>query len=464
MWHVTLFRSASHLLLRLASDQVLGLARRALDMSLLEWSSEFIMSFYFHHRLIFSPFPLAPERRRGVRFLPTIPNEIYFCIFEHIAPPTGCLSPEQLGIFTNLAGVCRFFANFCLPRIFELVVFSGSIFSNDSPGFGNDAVYKTSRESTLCTQIAAKQPLALALAKTVRVCHFTDWELDDTGSWAVRLFVNKYLAGMLHMQNIRKLTFTASFVDAEHWNAIATLGSLEELSFDSCQFLRGPADVEPEKRVRVRVSRLRVVQCDGLCQPVVAIDARYLRVLKFTDSFVDAEDWNAIATLESVEELSFDRCSFPQDPVDIEPQKRVRVKVSRLRVVQCDGLRQPVAAIDARYLRTLAMDFLFLDFVDWLSQSTLTELHVTIWRPFDVTLDSMQQLHAILQAHQSLEALVLFIDCPLSEEDIVRRLFDDPMWNRLPLLRSLTLRAHLLNIDTAVGVCPLSSLSVSHGS
>ena len=72
----------------------------------------------------------------------------------------------------------------------------------------------------------AKQPLAL---ETVKVCHFKDWELEDTPPWAVRLFANKYIVGMLHMKNIREIQFTASFVDAKHWNAIATLGSLEEL-------------------------------------------------------------------------------------------------------------------------------------------------------------------------------------------------------------------------------------------
>ena len=56
------------------------------------------------------------------------------------------------------------------------------------------------------------------------------------------------------MKNIREIQFTVSFVDATHWNAIATLGSLEELSFKWCTFLQDPADVEPEKRVMVKVS------------------------------------------------------------------------------------------------------------------------------------------------------------------------------------------------------------------
>ena len=110
------------------------------------------------------------ERRRGDRILLIIlvPNEIYFCIFKHTAPPTGRPTSEQLelGIFTNLSRVCRFFANFCIPRMFEFVKLPGSIFPDDTPtGLRHDPVYKTSRESTLCTQIAAKRLSHLPLPK-----------------------------------------------------------------------------------------------------------------------------------------------------------------------------------------------------------------------------------------------------------------------------------------------------------
>ena len=92
------------------------------------------------------------------------------------------------------------------------MVFSGAIFRDAETGRClpvNDAIYKASRGTALCTQIAARQPLALAIAKKVKVCHFTDWKLDDTPPWAVRLLANKW---MLHMQNMRELQFTNGFV------------------------------------------------------------------------------------------------------------------------------------------------------------------------------------------------------------------------------------------------------------
>lgn len=202
-------------------------------------------------------------------------------------------------MFTNLSSVCRFFANVCLPRIFELLEFSGSIFHDDTPFWlGNDASYKASRESVLCAQIVAQQPLALALAKVVRVCHFADWRLDGEGSWAVRTFARKYISGMLHMENIRELRFTDSFVDIEHWDAIATLPSLEKLSFLSCLFLQGPADVEPEKRVKVKVSRLQVLHCNlGFRQALAAIDPQHLRVLDMDHKFLDQVNWRLLSSL-----------------------------------------------------------------------------------------------------------------------------------------------------------------------
>jgi hypothetical protein len=155
----------------------------------------------------------------------------------------------------------------------------------------NEAIYKTSRVTALCTQIVAKQTLPLALAKAVKVCNFRDWELDDIPPWAARLFANKYIAGMLHMENIRQIKFTSSFVDTKHWNAIATLESLEEPPFNWCTFLQGPADVEPEKRVTVKVSHLRVVECDGLRQLIAAMDVRYLRTLAMDNKFFNQIDW-----------------------------------------------------------------------------------------------------------------------------------------------------------------------------
>ena len=107
-----------------------------------------------------------------------------------------------------------------------------------------------------------------------------------------------------------------------------------------------------------------------------------IRELKFTIWFVDAEYWNVISTLGSLEGLSFNWCKFLQGPADVEPKKRVRVKVSSFWVVHCTGLHQPVAAIDARYLRTFAMDITFFGLVDWLSQSAFTEIHGS-FQPLD---------------------------------------------------------------------------------
>lgn len=300
--------------------------------------------------------------------------------------------PEELEIFANLSRVCRFFANFCLPRIFEFVEFSGAIFCDDTRA----AVYKPSRESTLCTQIVAGQPLALALAKAVRVCHFTNWNVcDHAGAWAVRLFAKKYIAGVSHMKNIRELKFFDSFVDAEHWNAIAILESLEDLSFDFCSFTQGPADVEPEK-------------------------------------------W-------------------------------VKLKVSRLEVVKSKRLLQPIAAVDARWLHSLAMDYTPYDRFDWLLESALTELrlylHFDCWNLFREDDGYREWVHAILmQTPRSLETLGIFLDVPLGPApDVIKSMFDHTVWKNLALLRSLTLRVLHFHQDTPTVVSQTSLSSVLHG-
>ena len=246
---------------------------------------------------------LAPERRDvNSRILHIIPNEIYFEIFGHIATPTENLTEEQIRTFSRLSRVCRLFAGFCLPRTFEHVEFSGSIFRNDSPvAVYNDTIpYRTSRETTLCAQLAEKQPLALALAEKVKVCHFTNWKLDDNGSWAVRLFAKKYITAMVHMKHIRRLEFWNSYVDAEHWTAIAILKVLEDLLFDQCHFLSGPADDEPENRIQLKVSCLQVTECDGHRQPFAAVNVRHLRTLVVDFPALDYVDWFSQSTLTEI--------------------------------------------------------------------------------------------------------------------------------------------------------------------
>jgi len=230
----------------------------------------------------------TPERRIGCRNLPIIPNEIYLTIFEHIAPTSTKLSPEQLKTFSKLSRICRLFCNVCLPRIFEYLEFSGSIFDT----LPAQAARMASRAWILCQQIAAKQPLALSLAQYVKVCRFTDFLDAGAGSWGVQMFSKLYISSMAHMKNIRKLYFLQSSVENEHWDVITNLGSLQELSFTLCNFVDGFADVDHGKRLKVKVPCLRIIMCSGVSQLTAAIDARHLRTLTIDPTFsADQFDW-----------------------------------------------------------------------------------------------------------------------------------------------------------------------------
>ena len=155
----------------------------------------------------------------------------------------------------------------------------------------------SSRESVLCAQLEAKQPLALAIAKVVRVCHFKGWGIDEAKSCAVQLLSRKYITGMSYMTNIRELMFSDTLVDERHWNVIVNLSSLEELSFSCCLFRHTPADVEPEKWLKV--SRLQVVCCrsGGVRLPFTAINPQYLRALDMDHKFLDQVDWHLLSSL-----------------------------------------------------------------------------------------------------------------------------------------------------------------------
>lgn len=93
------------------------LVRDPVYMPLFKWPGEFIIYFYFRHRLGFSPLSPVPERHSVNHIWPSITNEIY--IFDFVAPPTGRLTPGELGTFSaNLSLVSRFVVNFCLPHTY----------------------------------------------------------------------------------------------------------------------------------------------------------------------------------------------------------------------------------------------------------------------------------------------------------------------------------------------------------
>ncbi|KIJ08747.1 hypothetical protein PAXINDRAFT_102462 [Paxillus involutus ATCC 200175] len=305
----------------------------------------------------------TPERRAGDRDLPILPNEIYLIIFEDIAPTSSRLSPKQLLTLSNLSRVCRFFGNICLPRIFEYIAFINFMSRYSYPP---TEIPRISRARALCEQVATKEPLALSLAQCVKVCHFMGWRFASggPGSWAVQTFSELCLSGMAHMKNISKLEFFESSVQKAHWDVITTLESLEELRFTGCNFLDGPADVDPGKRLKVKVPCLQV----------------------------------------------YEGC----------------------------GNRQLAAAIDPRHLRTLTMDLAFSNQVDWLSDTALTELYVT---PSDLepalgTINRPAHVKRILsETPQSIEVLGLPVYPNLDSE-----LLRDPAWKNIPLLRSLMLK------------------------
>ena len=165
-----------------------------------------------------------------------------------------------------------------------------------------------------------------------------------------------------------------------------------------------------------------------------------IRELEFLNSFVGTEHWSVIATLESLEELSFDVCKFLEGPADIEPEGKPKVRVSRLRVADCTGLLQPVAAMHPQYLRTLSMDSNFFGQVDWLPQSGLIQLCFWLSPCLDQDWYSKLVHTLLMQVPPSLEILWLpAYQRTAVDRDMVRSMFADPAWKNLSHLRSLTL-------------------------
>ncbi|KAF8836869.1 hypothetical protein BDN67DRAFT_1014328 [Paxillus ammoniavirescens] len=110
---------------------------------------------------------------------------------------------------------------------------------------------------------------------------------------------------MAHMKNLRKLEFDRFSVEKVHWDVIATLESLEQLVFGACTFVGGPADVDPGKRLKVKVPYLIVFGCDGDLQLSAAIDVRHLRTLKVDLAFADQVNWISGTALTKLHVFDF---------------------------------------------------------------------------------------------------------------------------------------------------------------
>ncbi|KAF9230007.1 hypothetical protein BU15DRAFT_84189 [Melanogaster broomeanus] len=215
----------------------------------------------------------------------------------------------------------------------------------------------------LCQHIAAKEPLALALAECVKVCHVTDCDLGLQDSSNLEMLSRIYLAGMAGMKNIRELEISHSNVTTDYWDVISTLELLQKLCFHSCDFLESPVGIDPDKKF----------------------------------------------------------------------------KVSCLEAMRCKRPYHSYAAVDARDVRTLAMDTIGVGFgrdIDWLSETALTELR--IYADHEPAMWHILRLRDILHRMScSLQVLELPI-CPFS--NLGQILFEHPGWRNMHHLRSLTLQ------------------------
>ncbi|KAG9312600.1 hypothetical protein JVU11DRAFT_6997 [Chiua virens] len=242
----------------------------------------------------FNFFPYStPERGGGDRILPIIPNEIHLHIFEHLFPLLRRLDDEALRTLSRLSAVCRFYANLCLPRVYEYVELSVPQDDHKSPT-APDGVYDISSGTTLFSQIAANQPLALSLARCVRSCHFRNGRIDYLLGADIKKHgptPKEYIVAVSQMTNIRELKFSCDFVNQDHWRTIMSLESLEELCFDGCTFLRDPVNTTPQQSIKLHIHRLQVTVCFGDFQPIAAIDAPFLRVVATDDCIVNDIDW-----------------------------------------------------------------------------------------------------------------------------------------------------------------------------
>lgn len=121
--------------------------------------------------------------------------------------------------------------------------------------------------------------LALALAQKVKTCHFTNPRpRNGIFQRAVDHFtLNKSIVAM---KNICKLQLSNRDVYPEDWNAIVALPSLDNLSSHDCYVMsRFLVGLDQKKWLKVKVSRLSMVECICCQELLAATDMGCLRML-----------------------------------------------------------------------------------------------------------------------------------------------------------------------------------------
>ncbi|KAG1782132.1 hypothetical protein EV702DRAFT_1192789 [Suillus placidus] len=216
-----------------------------------------------------------------------------------MAPTDQPLREQDVGTFSALALVCRFFCSVALPRVFERITFSGDMNGNRT---------QASRKTKWARQIVANTEPAKSVALYVKECTFVRWDPNKEAKWILFPFATLYCQAMACMSNIRKVVFSTSFVKKDHWEALAELKQLDVLEFRFCSFIEDPSDKELTVRT-VMLFGTRGSTTTFTLRPIATTSMRSL----------DADDVEAVLKVVAFRQLDIDNLVLNQRIFDMEP-------------------------------------------------------------------------------------------------------------------------------------------------
>jgi hypothetical protein len=240
-----------------------------------------------------------------------------------MVPTDQPLREQDIGSFSALALVCRFFCSVALPRVFERVTFSGDTNGNRT---------QASRKTKWARQIVANTEPAKSVALYVKECAFELWDHKKDAKWLLFPFATLYCQAMARMSNIRKVVFSTSFVKTDHWKALAELKQLDVLEFYCCSFIDDP----PDKELAVRTVMLFGSSGSPTAFTLRPIATTSMRSLK-------ADDVEAVLKVVAFRQLTIDNLVLDQQISDMEPLLRVFRHLPGLQSVAF-GLKRRAAA------------------------------------------------------------------------------------------------------------------------
>ncbi|KAH9950801.1 hypothetical protein B0H21DRAFT_460679 [Amylocystis lapponica] len=203
----------------------------------------------------------TPARRNETTQLPTVPNEVYLEILEHIQPfPSDMTEQEFKKTLSDLVLVCHLFHATCMHRLFR---------SLSSHGQGDLVMLISKRRNNWCKRLldGTANASETEAAAYVKACNITKRYSVVEKPADIYIQMDRYISVFPYLESF---TVFGMLLSTELFAAMVKLDHLNTVVFDQCTFPH-LSITEYNLDIYSRLKSLTVTKCVDveLCLPIL---------------------------------------------------------------------------------------------------------------------------------------------------------------------------------------------------